>query len=703
MATEDAALKVKVARFEELYALDDSQDDEPDEGLLQSMAMLKRKRSEKSEPLAQTSSSSMTAISKRDRDAPEIPAKLQKLSRTTSAPPSLISPHKTASSRQLRRTSTLPKSVVTTTPTSDPADVAPKPAKLFSGLHFYFFPNNLKNPGRKFRIQKAEEYGAKWEQAFSATVTHIVVDRSMNYDQILQYLRLDAIPQQNIHVVDERYPADCISFRSIVDAGQRQYYIKGYKPQQVSEPTVIPRADSLQLKPAGRAVQTREPQTLSQRTTTTLSDPSPVKPASMATTVEDPSPGKRALEPSDSSLSAGWERPGPREQIVLSYCFGTDSRQLIDDDDDQGTTSTATTGTNLLDLGSSTVVPKWQQRFQCMQQNTGKNEDSPNAETIALLQEMAEYYTQIKDEWRPIAYRKAIATLRKHPVKVTTKEAAEKLPFIGERLAAKIEEITFAGFLQRLQSAREEPADQVLQLFLKVYGIGYAKGMRLVAQGYKTLEDLRTKADLDQNQKIGLEHFDDFNTRVPRLEVKQHSDLVAKAAKNLNEGIQVYTMGSYRRGAESTGDIDLVITHANWPMTRLRVMVIDSLVPQLFKQGFLKCALAATSRQDGSKWHGASCLPGSNVWRRIDFLLVPAEELGAALIYFTGNDIFNRSMRLLASKKGMRLNQRGLYKDVMRGKSREKLTEGELVEGRDEKKIFAILGVPWREPWERIC
>lgn len=51
----------------------------------------------------------------------------------------------------------------------------------------------------------------------------------------------------------------------------------------------------------------------------------------------------------------------------------------------------------------------------------------------------------------------------------------------------------------------------------------------------------------------------------------------------------------------------------------------------------------------------------------------------------------------------MRLNQRGLYKDVIRGSKREKLTEGELVEGKSEKRIFEILGVQWREPHERWC
>jgi len=77
--------------------------------------------------------------------------------------------------------------------------------------------------------------------------------------------------------------------------------------------------------------------------------------------------------------------------------------------------------------------------------------------------------------------------------------------------------------------------------------------------------------------------------------------------------------------------------------------------------------------------------------------------MGAALLYFTGNDIFNRNMRLLASKKGMRLNQHMLFKDVMRGPGRTKLNEGTVVGGQDEKRIFDILGVPWHPPEHRNC
>jgi DNA polymerase IV len=212
---------------------------------------------------------------------------------------------------------------------------------------------------------------------------------------------------------------------------------------------------------------------------------------------------------------------------------------------------------------------------------------------------------------------------------------------------------------------------------------------------------------------LGIEHYNDLNTRIPRREVEALGTVVKTTAQRIDPEVELIIGGSYRRGAESSGDIDFIITKQNTESSSELRPFLDSLVQRLEADGFLVARLASSrSASDGSKWHGCCVLPkisGFNdhdykpVWRRIDFLLVPESERGAALLYFTGNDIFNRSMRLLASKKGMRLNQRGLYKDVMRGPQRVKVTEGELVEGRDEQRIFEILKVKWREPHERWC
>ncbi len=346
----------------------------------------------------------------------------------------------------------------------------------------------------------------------------------------------------------------------------------------------------------------------------------------------------------------------------------------------------------------------WQDDFQCMHKNeAGNNAENPNARTIEVLEQMRKYYEQVHDQWRPVAYRRAIASLRKQRHKIVTKEDAFSLPFVGERLAAKIEEIVWTNKLRRLDNARLDGSDETLQRFLKIYGVGFSQASKWVDKGYKTLQELLDRVELTDNQKIGIEHYDDFQARVPRAEVCQHGGIVRKAIQSIDPEFEVVVGGSYRRGAIDSGDIDLIITKPNAPKSYIRTIVLDTLVPRLFSEGFLTAGLAVTNRDDGSKWHGASVLPGSTTWRRIDLLLVPEEELGAALIYFTGNDIFNRSIRLLASKKGMRLNQRGLYKDAMRGKGRQRITQGTLMEGRDERRIFEILGVPWREPHQRIC
>jgi DNA polymerase/3'-5' exonuclease PolX len=74
----------------------------------------------------------------------------------------------------------------------------------------------------------------------------------------------------------------------------------------------------------------------------------------------------------------------------------------------------------------------------------------------------------------------------------------------------------------------------------------------------------------------------------------------------------------------------------------------------------------------------------------------------AALIYFTGNDHFNRSLRLKARHMGYSLNQKCLSRSIIRGKGGEKLTEGERINVKSEKDIFRILKVPYKRPEERI-
>jgi DNA polymerase IV len=573
----------------------------------------------------------------------------------------------------------------------------PKHQQTFDGLHFYFFPNNEKHPARFMRISKAISFGAAWHRDWTPFVTHVIIDKTMTYAMLLRFLKKDALPA-GVIVVNETWPSECIAYRALLDYSRPQFRVSG-APASTATTEKVPVVEvpissagsetSLKLKPPGKDVLARQPETQS----TDESDPIRKDSTSDTAALGADIPGTGAPEHDTTN------------ELDVAISQARDLQLMPLDDDDSRPSSSDGPPTNIAPAPTGGQQGRkrqtFQDKFQCMQKHTGEVSNNANSATIIILQQMADYYGQIGDEWRIRAYRKAIATLRNHPTKVSTKDEALALPTVGERLATKIEEIVFTNRLRRLDNALAEPQDQILQTFMKIYGAGFAHASQWVRQGYTTLDELLQKADLTENQKIGVAHFEDFQGRIPRAEITKHGEFVRRALRKVDPTFEVTIGGSYRRGAKDSGDIDFIITKPDADIDLVRSVVVNQLVPNLFSVGFLKVALAATSG-DGSKWHGACCLPGQTQWRRIDFLLVPWVEMGAALIYFTGNDIFNRSMRLLASMKGFRLNQRGLYKDVIRGTGREKITEGTLVESKDERKIFGILGVPWRPPEHRI-
>ena len=345
----------------------------------------------------------------------------------------------------------------------------------------------------------------------------------------------------------------------------------------------------------------------------------------------------------------------------------------------------------------------WQNNFACMRKNDGKEaQDNPNAQTIEILQRLATHYDKIGDHWRTTAYRKAINSLHRQSHFIASKREAQALSSVGESIAAKIEEIVETRQLRHLNAAEADETERARQIFLNIYGVGRRLANIWIAKGYQTIEDIKTKETLTDNQKVGVEHYNDFLQRIPRDEIKRHEALMDKAISEVSPHLQATIGGSYRRGTADSGDIDFLITSPSLPLDVLSGTVFEELVPQLYKLGYLKHDLAVNRKKRGTKWHGAASLPTDTLpWRRVDIMVAPWAELGAARIHFTGNDLFNRSMRLLARRKGMRLNEHGLWQDVLRGRNQQKISQGTLIESYDEEKIFAALGVPWRPPEHR--
>ena len=627
----------------------------------------------------------------------------------------------------------------------DSVELVPESEQIFKGQIFYYIPPDDKSQLRRIRINKARKFGATWTRELTPNTTHIVVEKTLTFKDVMTFLKLDALPS-NIILVSEEYPIASIESRFLLDPRQAQYAVRGFQdPIKERKPLpVAPQISDVELgktsgpRPGagdiaaseesrlriGKPAQTSESNEIATRGLTTSSH-----------TLITESSGDKGHTVIVESLQETNPRAGTLNDAREFSKFGDDLDKMIrvarsmehvpindeeDDREDDKPPSRDQSGESESDDESLRPPSRRaskskhtrshhssfdQKGFTCMTGGRGvTNELNPNMRTIEILQKMADYYVETQDHWRQTAYRQTIGILRKQSAKITTYDEAIRLPTIGDRLAHKIEEIVLTNGLQRLDDAMSDPKFHILQTFMGIYGVGIKQGWKWVEQGHKSLEDLQAHASLTKNQQLGVDHYHDFATRIPRDEVTSLGDVVKAAAATIDPKVEVIVGGSYRRGASSSGDIDFILTKPSTSSTQELLKFLAQLTSHLTNSGFLVAALQTPS-QTGSKWHGCCVLPGAPkpIWRRIDFLLVPETELGASLIYFTGDDIFNRSIRLLASKKGWRLNQRGLYRDVLRGPGRVKLTEGSLIEGADEKKIFAALGVPWRPPEQRIC
>jgi DNA polymerase IV len=625
-------------------------------------------------------------------------------------------------------------------------NLKPENERIFNGLTFYSIPPDDKSSVRKNRITRWRERGATWagEDWDPERITHVIVEGKPTLGSVLKYLKLETWPS-NITLVNENYPIDCIKSKALLDPNLFLYEVTGHAEpatQEQAAPDPASQASnlSLDIKPSTSKRKTgpippaetpprspRSPQNSPDRSQSALDTSQRLR------LEHDVSHNGKGVVESPRETSRTENEPHKRQRFgdaldeMIEAAKGMAHLPLDDDDEDDETETSRpssrddpeTSGSDderpisraaLKDMKKQKAARSGgfnQDKFTCMKDNTGSSSASnPNGHTIEVLGEMREYYDRTRDRWRHLAYGKAINTLKGQTSRISTFEEAIVLPTIGDRLALKIEEIVATGCLRRLENSKLEANDIALSVFMKIYGVGINQAWKWVLQGHRSIDDLLQRVHLTPSQKLGIEKYDDLQTRIPRKEVSALGEIVKNAAAKLDPDVQVIIGGSYRRGAETSGDIDCLLTRPGTKASRDLLQFVNRLVSDLTATGFLVAALATPSEKgSASKWHGCCVLPGAEkpIWRRIDFLMVPATELGAALIYFTGDDIFNRSMRLLASRKGWRLNQRGLYEDVMRGPGRVKITEGTLMEGADEQKIFDRLGVPWRPPHHRIC
>lgn len=311
-----------------------------------------------------------------------------------------------------------------------------------------------------------------------------------------------------------------------------------------------------------------------------------------------------------------------------------------------------------------------------------------NQQFIHILNQLADIMSRNGEPFRSKAYHSAQETISSLSNKVLTKDNFMKelkgQPGIGPAVLEKLNEFCSTGTLSIIEREKNNPVHK----FCDIYGVGPKKAKEIVGKGVVTIEQLRLNADglLNDTQKTGLRYYEDILERIPRAEIDSFKSTLNNIFLNLKTNfspsmkMNFEIVGSYRRGAQDSGDIDVIVTSQS---SQVFTMLISALlrakiILEVLSQGSSKCLVIAMILTKA---------------RRVDFLFTTHDEFPFSILYFTGSKMFNTAMRGTALTRGYTMNEHGICK--------KDGTEVEII-FKNEREIFDFLLLEYKEPWERV-
>lgn len=298
------------------------------------------------------------------------------------------------------------------------------------------------------------------------------------------------------------------------------------------------------------------------------------------------------------------------------------------------------------------------------------------------MEQLSEIMLKKGEPFRARAYQKAQETIISYDKNITSPDELKGLPNIGDTILGKLTEYTNTGTLQILEKEKNNP----INILSDVYGIGPKKATELVESGITSISDLRNNQHLlNDIQRVGLNYYEDILERIPRIEIEQYKNVFNNSIAKTPE-TKIEIVGSYRRGAPTSGDIDVIITSTTGS-------VFSEFIDNLINLKIILCVLS----RGPTKCLVVAKLPNYKTARRVDFLFTTQSEFPFAILYFTGSKIFNTVMRGIAVEKGYTMNEHGLYNFINKKK-------GDKVNYifNTEQDIFNFLGLVYKHPTERI-
>ncbi|VVU94686.1 DNA polymerase beta palm [seawater metagenome] len=320
-----------------------------------------------------------------------------------------------------------------------------------------------------------------------------------------------------------------------------------------------------------------------------------------------------------------------------------------------------------------------------------------------------------KHSFRLRQIRAALAAIKRYDLEITEKTLKDvgTLRGIGAGSLKRIEEILINGKLSEIKGFVDKKGSRrtALKELQDVVGIGSSIAVDLVDKfNVKSVDDLikkhkKGKIELSRPILLGLKYHGVYKKDIPRAEIDKIQEFLKGIISKLNKELEfndknklcVQVTGSYRRGKQTSNDIDVLLTKYgtktdNKKQDAKYVKILIDILKKPLKQNDNKPLLIddMTDKNATFKYMGF-CKYKKYPVRRMDIIFVAFESYYPALLYFTGSRELTLQMRKKAQDLGLKLNENELY-DI-RNKKRIKVNS--------EQDVFKHLQMDYLEPNKR--
>jgi DNA polymerase (family 10) len=307
-----------------------------------------------------------------------------------------------------------------------------------------------------------------------------------------------------------------------------------------------------------------------------------------------------------------------------------------------------------------------------------------NIDIARIFEEIADLLEiQGENQFRIRAYRTAartIETLAVPAASLARQDRLDELPGIGTDLAGKICTILETGTLPLLQELTAKTPESLVQM-LRIPGLGPKRAKQIYDKlGVTTLDALERAAKTGRLRKLPgikqatedkiLRGIADVRGQSGRWRLADADAYVGPLLAHLRANPAVTRLevaGSYRRRKDTVGDVDILVVSSR-PRAVARRFTSYPRVKQVQAEGPTRSAVVL------------------DCGLQVDLRIVPAASFGSALHYFTGSKAHNIAIRALGVRRGLKINEYGVFRGTRR------------ISGRGEEQVFEAVGLPWIPP-----